>query len=195
MEPISGTPYTEPPRRSRPGRLIAAAGLLALLACSPPPISPSDVAGAARAMMRPTEGNETRGTVSFEPMRNGGLMVKASMTGLTPGPHGFHVHVYGDCSAPDASSAGGHFDFLGTPSRAAAESDPITGNLGQLEAGPDGTATVAHLVQDANLWGPASIIGRAVVVHAQGNDPDSPPDGAAGPRIACGVIGIVQPDT
>jgi Cu-Zn family superoxide dismutase len=152
------------------------------------------VAGAARAIMRPTEGGDARGTVSFEPMRNGGLMVKATMTGLTPGPHGFHVHEYGDCSAPDASSAGGHFDFLGTPTTLPADVDHITGNLGQLEAGPDGTAKIEHPVQDANLWGPASIVGRAVVVHARGNDPDSPPDGAAGPRVACGVIGIVRPD-
>jgi Cu-Zn family superoxide dismutase len=36
--------------------------------------------------------------------------------------------------------------------------------------------------------GPASLIGRAVVVHADADDYKTQPTGTAGARLACGVI-------
>jgi len=163
--------------------------LLALVACGVPQI---EVPEAARAVVRPTRGSDAGGTVEFTRVE-GGLRVVSHFTGLSPGPHAYHVHVYGDCSAPDATSAGTHFNFLGPSLDPPEGIDRITGNLGELEADEQGRAHHEAVIEHARIAGPASIAGRSVVVHARGNDPDSPPIGAAGPRLACGVIGVMPP--
>lgn len=152
-----------------------------------------DVPRAARADLQPTRGSEVHGTVRFEPASGRGLRVRAELSGLPPGEHAYHVHLYGDCSAPDASSAGTHFNFIGASKNPPEDIDRITGNLGELVADASGEAVDESRVELAHLAGPAAILGRAVVVHARGNDPDSPPIGDAGPRLACGVIGIDEP--
>src|SRR5699024_7965585 len=64
----------------------------------------------AGAVLEPTEGNETGGELRFE-LVDDSIHVTGRVTGLTAGAeHGFHVHETGDCSAPDATSAGGHFN-------------------------------------------------------------------------------------
>ena len=65
----------------------------------------------AEAKLAPTAGNKASGTVTFEQDADS-VWVKAKVEGLTPGLHGFHIHEKGDCSAPDGSSAGGHFNPL-----------------------------------------------------------------------------------
>ena len=62
--------------------------------------------------MSPTKGNSASGTVSFR-QDGDSVVVVARISGLTPGAHGFHIHEKGDCSAPDATSAGGHFNPTG----------------------------------------------------------------------------------
>ena len=78
-------------------------------------------AGGAEATLAPTKGNNVAGKVTFNE-QGGKVRVVATVSGLTPGQHGFHVHEKGDCSAPDAMSAGGHFnptgDAHGDPSKA-----------------------------------------------------------------------------
>lgn len=142
-----------------------------------------DAEHTAVAKLEPTRGSRARGSVEFESAERG-VRVRAELSGLPSGPHGFHVHEKGDCSAPDASSAGEHFNFESD------EHDPghITGNLGELEADDSGRAVLEAVIPRAELEGARSIVGRAVVVHAQGNDPRQTPDGGAGDRIACGVI-------
>jgi len=172
-----------------------ALALLGLSACGPPPPpAVEDTPTAALAVLRPTEGHEARGEVRFTlPPDGRGLAVEARVSGLEPGAHAFHVHLYGDCTAPDGTSAGTHFNFIGPSADPPEDIDRITGDLGELEAGEDGEARHEGTVQRATLVGPKSIAGRAVVVHARGNDPSQPPIGAAGPRVACGVIGVVAP--
>src|SRR5215469_6521093 len=63
----------------------------------------------AVAVLHPTAGNKVSGTVTFTEAPDG-VQVRAEISGLTPGNHGFHVHEFGDCSAPDATSAGAHFN-------------------------------------------------------------------------------------
>lgn len=64
----------------------------------------------AAAALKPTQGNTTAGSVRFE-QQGAHLMVFARVTGLKPNQeHGVHVHEKGDCSSPDAMSAGGQFD-------------------------------------------------------------------------------------
>ena len=63
----------------------------------------------AVAVLSPTKGGNVSGTVTFTKV-DGGVKIVADLTGLKPGEHGFHIHEFGDCSAPDATSAGGHFN-------------------------------------------------------------------------------------
>lgn len=143
----------------------------------------------AVAELEPTEGNEVRGTVTFTE-EGDGVRVVATLTGLEAGPHGFHVHEFGDCSAPDASSAGGHFAPLGNPHGApdAAEGQRHVGDLGNIEADDTGSASYDRVDNVITLDGERSIIGKAVVVHSQEDDFETQPTGDAGDRLACGVI-------
>lgn len=152
-----------------------------------------DVPQRAVAILHPTAGNEVSGTVTFTPAKKG-LTVSTEASGLTPGEHGYHLHIYGDCTAEDGTSAGTHFNLEGSSLNPPEDIDRITGDLGNLDAGEDGTASHEAVLENAKLTGAKSIIGRAVVVHAKPNDPNSPPIGAAGSRQACGVIGIANPE-
>jgi Cu/Zn superoxide dismutase len=51
-----------------------------------------------------------QGVVTFR-MQGGNTLVDAKVDGLPKGEHGYHVHVFGDCSALDAKSPGEHLDF------------------------------------------------------------------------------------
>ena len=66
----------------------------------------------AVAVLHPTRGSKVEGTVAFTREKSG-MRVTASLKGLSPGLHGFHIHMFGDCSAPDATSAGEHFNPTG----------------------------------------------------------------------------------
>ncbi len=143
----------------------------------------------AVAVLEPTQGNNATGQVTFK-TQGEGVLVVADFEGLPAGKHGFHVHEKGDCSAPDASSAGGHYNPENTPHGApdAPPSERHVGDLGNLEAGQDGTAHYERVDPLLSLSGPNSIIGKAVIVHAKADDFTSQPTGDAGPRLACGVI-------
>jgi superoxide dismutase, Cu-Zn family len=141
----------------------------------------------AIAILAPTQGNRASGVVRFRDS-GAGLDVYATIDGLSDGEHAYHVHVFGDCSAKDGTSAGPHFHYTGSSFDKSVGF--ITGNLGELRATRDLTATHHARHPAASLHGKFSIIGRAVVVHAKPNDPSVTPDGGAGARLACGVIGI-----
>lgn len=143
----------------------------------------------AVAELRPTAGNQTMGKATFTRTPEG-VEVVVEMQGLTPGKHGIHVHEKGDCSAPDASSAGGHFSPDGAPH--GAPDNPAgqrhVGDLGNIEAGPDGTANYRRVDRIVQLEGPNSVIGKAILVHAGADDLTSQPAGDSGARVDCGVI-------
>lgn len=139
-----------------------------------------------------TEGNEqVRGTVTFTE-RAGGVLIEARVTGLTPGEHGFHIHELGDVSSPDGKSAGGHFNPEGMPHAGPDAHKRHIGDLGNLVADASGTAVYSRFDDEVDLEGPFSIIGLAVVVHADADDLMSQPTGDAGGRVGVGVIGIAK---
>jgi superoxide dismutase, Cu-Zn family len=143
------------------------------------------------AIMTPTEGSKVTGTVSFD--RSGkGVRITANIEGLSPGPHGFHIHEFGDCSSPDAASAGGHFNPTDMPHAAPQADKRHAGDLGNIEADKNGHARLEVSDSMLTLEGPNSIIGRSVIVHAQADDYKTQPTGGAGKRVACGVIGITK---
>lgn len=145
----------------------------------------------AVAVLHPTRGNTAQGIVTFT-KEKGGVRVVADIEGLTPGKHGFHIHEYGDCSAPDGTSAGGHFNPEGKPHGAPTSQNRHVGDLGNIAADAEGKAHFEWTDPLIAFTGTRSIIGRAIIVHVDEDDLKSQPTGNAGPRIACGVIGIAK---
>ena len=143
----------------------------------------------AAAVLVPKSGTSTGGRVSFD-QQQGGVMVVVSVTGLPPGTqHGFHVHEKGDCSSPDAMSAGGHFNPGAKPHGQMSMPDHHAGDMNNLTADSAGNARAQFLMSDVTVGaGPNSVVGRAVVVHKDPDDYRTQPTGNSGGRIACGVI-------
>jgi Cu-Zn family superoxide dismutase len=109
------------------------------------------------------------------------------------GLHGLHVHEIGDCSSEDFKSAGGHFNPMEVPHGGPEDAERHAGDLGNIECDQDG---VCHLeIETSGLTvedGPESVVGRAVILHEKTDDLVSQPTGAAGARLACGVIERIE---
>ena len=143
----------------------------------------------ATAVLAPTKGNSVSGTVNFT-QKGEVVLVEAKITGLAAnGTHGFHIHEKGNCSAADASSAGGHFNPSGAKHGGQVGAVRHGGDLGNLRADANGYAQASIEVMGITLGAEAnSIIGRAVIVHGGPDDLKSQPAGNSGPRVACGLI-------
>lgn len=137
--------------------------------------------------LSPTKGNNAHGTVTFI-AAEGGMHIIANVEGLTPGKHGFHIHENGDCSAPDGSSAGAHFNPTKHKHGAPDSQDRHVGDLGNLEANENGVAHYDRVDGVLKFTGETSILNRSVVVHADADDYKTQPTGNSGGRVACGVI-------
>ena len=141
----------------------------------------------ATATLKPTSGNTATGTVTFT-QKGDRIAVVADVTGLSPGPHGFHIHEKGDCSAPDAMSAGGHFNPTGKPHGDPGGADHHAGDMPQLVADANGNAKLSAELSPMTIGGANDIVGKAVVVHKDADDFKTQPTGNSGARVACGVI-------
>jgi superoxide dismutase, Cu-Zn family len=150
-----------------------------------------DVAKAV-AVLNPTQNNKVSGTVTFSKTETG-VKVVADIKGLTPGNHGFHIHQFGDCSSPNADSAGGHYNPTGKMHGAPENPERHAGDLGNLMADGNGRAYLERTDTTISLSGPNSVIGRSVIVHESSDDMTTQPTGNAGGRVACGLIGIAGP--
>ncbi|MTI87309.1 MAG: superoxide dismutase family protein [Balneolaceae bacterium] len=131
---------------------------------------------------------DIRGTVTFEKAEDG-VLVKGEFYGLEAGKHGFHIHQYGDCTAEDGSSAGGHYSPRNNDHGSPTQDNRHMGDMGNLVAVAGEIATIDYTDPHINI---DNIIGRGIILHAGEDDLESQPSGAAGSRIACGVIGIAQ---
>ena len=162
---------------------LAAAFLLA--ACQTTPPEPLR----ATAQLKPTKGNKTFGEADFEQVGDK-VRVVVFVQGLKPGQeHGLHIHEVGDCSSGDGMSAKGHFNPLGKPHGHPGSAERHAGDLPALRANKEGRANVKIDLDIITLTpGPANIIGRGLIVHADPDDYKTQPTGNAGARIACGVI-------
>ena len=150
----------------------------------------------ARVVLAEVQGSGVSGELVFDPDGNA-LRLHGEVRGLAPGSvHGFHLHETGDCSAPDATSAGGHFnpDQMQHGDRRT-DGPHHAGDMPNLTAGEDGVGQVDVRLDGLQIDGDAShdVVGRAVIVHAQADDYATQPTGNAGARIACGVVELVQP--
>jgi superoxide dismutase, Cu-Zn family len=140
----------------------------------------------ATAQLEAKSGSKVTGAVTFSKVGEE-VQVVADIQNLTPGKHGFHIHEKGDCSAPDAASAGAHFNPTHQHHGGPATADHHSGDLGNIEADASGKA---HLDWKGklSLTGSDSIIGKSIVVHEKEDDLKTDPSGNSGARIACGAI-------
>ncbi len=161
------------------------------LGCATTPPEPKYIA-TATAVMEPRSGSEVKGTVTFHEREDGMVRVNVDLTGVPDGVHGFHVHDKGDCSAPDASSAGGHFNPLGAQHAGPGDPQHHAGDLGNV-FGKGGVVKEEYWTKSITLGeGVTNIVGHAVIVHANRDDLTSQPAGNAGGRIACGVVTLAS---
>lgn len=143
----------------------------------------------AVAQINPTSAGNAQGTVTFSMGRDDREMpVAVELRGLAPGPHGLHVHEFGDCSAGDASSAGGHFSPEGSAHGSPDADEQHAGDMGNIEAGDDGRVSSELSFPGLAFSGRASILQKSVVIHRNADDMESQPAGDAGGRVGCGVI-------
>src|SRR5712675_3191620 len=149
-------------------RIICGGALMAAVSL----LSSAAVAGEvtkAVAVLHPTAGNNVTGTVTFTKSGDE-VKVVADISGLKPGKHGFHIHEFGDCTAPDAMSAGGHFNPTNHHHGAPDATDRHAGDLGNIEADAAGKAHLEMSDKVMKLNGSDSIIGHAVIVHEKADD-------------------------
>ena len=182
--------------------LLTAPVILALSACSTVPATSSG----ARAPLASTVSTARSATVNLAsasaslvsgrliatPM-GGGVHLRGEIGGLAPNStHAIHIHELGDCSAADASSAGGHFNPGATPHGRVGTGAHHGGDMENIVANSQGVARVDVHASGVTLGGGAAndVAGRAVVVHAAADDYNSQPAGNAGARVACGVLAV-----
>jgi Cu-Zn family superoxide dismutase len=195
-------------RRSHYGVAVAALIVGAAL----PQVAAAQAASPAKAQatIKDAQGKEVGRAMLTQEIH--GVLLRAELSGLPPGPHGFHLHALAKCEPPAFTSAGGHFNPTGRKHGYNAEAGPHGGDLPNVIAGPDGKATVEIWVADISL-GAGQVAatagaatsgagatsppaehnifdqgGASLIIHAKADDYASDPAGNAGDRIACGVI-------
>lgn len=182
---------------------VGAAGMATCTAAAAP------TEARAIAILGPVPNSATdsgvRGTVTFAQSKShpgAPVRIVLKVTGLKPGPHGIHVHAYGDLSK-GCASAGGHFNPGGAPHGGPHDppSERHVGDLGNIVADESGTAEAVLEDYLISLAGPRSVIGRSLILHAdeddlgRGGHADSKTVGHAGARLACAVIGLAEDAT
>jgi len=135
---------------------------------------------------------DIRGVVIFSDVP-GGTEVYVEVVGLPQfkpvppdgqpvGPHGFHIHEYGDCRVGDPEDpfmdAGQHWNPDQQPHGNHAGDFPVLFSN-------NGYTRMSFFTNKFKVW---DVVGRSVIIHENPDDYRSQPSGNAGRRLACGVI-------
>ena len=154
------------------------------------PIAP---AKQANAMIGSSNDSGVTGMAVFT--QNGDqITFTVEIQGASPGLHAVHIHEYGDCRAPDGTSAGGHWNPTDVAHGKWGEGEFHLGDIGNITVGEDG---MGRITLTTDLWeigtgSDVDVVGRGIIVHAGADDFTSQPSGAAGARIGCGVIVLAE---
>eukprot|EP00992_Anisonema_acinus_P004126 TRINITY_DN14782_c0_g1_i1.p1 TRINITY_DN14782_c0_g1~~TRINITY_DN14782_c0_g1_i1.p1 ORF type:complete len:192 (-),score=32.62 TRINITY_DN14782_c0_g1_i1:72-647(-) len=138
-------------------------------------------------------GSGCTGTVRFEQMNAHLCTVVYEFEGLTPGPHGMHIHETADFSR-GCESAGPHYNPHGCSHGGPDSAERHVGDLGNVVADADGVAKGQLAEHHVKLFGEYSVMGRSIIVHAdrddlgEGGHKTSKTTGNSGARVACGEI-------
>ena len=147
----------------------------------------------ASAIITPSSGSEVSGKAIFT-QTGQNVMVRIDVKNLSPGEHGVHIHENGDCSAPNGTSAGGHWNPTNVEHGKWGVGEFHLGDIGNIVVGADGTGSI-ELETDRWEIGTGTdidVVGKSIIVHADPDDFVSQPSGNAGARIGCGVIELVE---
>jgi Cu-Zn family superoxide dismutase len=148
--------------------------------------------GSATATLQGSpEDTDFKGTITLTP-EGDGVRVVAHLEGVDQnGQHGFHVHETGDCSHGEGdkhfTSAGGHFNPTNTEHACPPTEPRHAGDLGNIEV-TNGTGHLETSTNLLSLTGTSSVVGKAIILHANADDCKTQPTGNAGDRLACGVV-------
>lgn len=141
------------------------------------------------ATLRPVDGSGVSGDVTVYEV-DGGVLIEGSFRGLSRRGHGFHIHEKGDCSGPGAEAAGGHWNPGGEAHGRWDGEEHHLGDLPILVGDATGQDTSSVFIEGPTFRkGRTGVAGRSLIVHANRDEPETQPDGGAGPAVACGVIG------
>ena len=156
------------------------------------PAAPPEMAKPiATAQLQPTKDSTVAGTINFS-LVDGQLRASGDITGLKPdSEHGFHIHEKGDCSAPDGTSAGGHFNPGSSEHGSISAAMHHGGDMPNIKADAQGNAHIDGPVAsnvNVGVGDGFDIVGRGLIVHADPDDYKTQPTGNAGARLACAVI-------
>src|SRR5262249_39540866 len=129
----------------------------------------------AIAVLGSASGSTVHGVVHFTESKDG-VLVDVAIEGLNPNQqHAIHIHEFGDCSAPDAASAGSHYNPEGHPHALPPTDERHAGDLGNLQADAEGKAHYTLTVKNFTIAGAKNpILGHAVIVHAKPDDGGQP---------------------
>jgi len=160
-----------------------------------PLMCPKYGSGGQNAMARISGGPlapEIRGVVYFMDVP-GGTEGYVNVEGLPPyrpasdgkqpvGPHGFHIHEFGNCQEGSQEEpfkqAGEHWNPTNQPHGNHAGDFPVLFSN-------NGRAVMSFFT---NKFKPMDVVGKAVIIHENPDDYRTQPSGNAGKRLACGVI-------
>ena len=122
------------------------------------------------------------------------ITLTIEIQGASPGLHAVHIHANGDCSAPDGTSAGGHWNPTDVAHGKWGEGEFHLGDIGNITVRDDG---IGSITLTTDLWeigtgSDVDVVGKGIIVHADADDFVSQPSGAAGARIGCGVIVLAE---
>ncbi|MFP4076883.1 MAG: superoxide dismutase family protein [Halochromatium sp.] len=139
------------------------------------------------SIIQDRDGN-TVGAVLLSETPNG-VLLHAQLGGLPSGVHAFHIHETGACEPP-FDSAGGHLTAKDANAHGYLRKDgPHLGDMPNIHIPENGELELEVMTEvtdiDAQLFDDD---GAALVIHEGADDYQSQPAGAAGQRIACGVI-------
>lgn len=181
--PLGPQPSVPDPEPTAPGPSTVAPAAAAPTAAEPAPVANEQVT----ARFAAKSGSDLTGNVSLR-ATDAGVEVVIAVQNVSPGKHGAHFHEVGDCTAADATSAGGHLN----PDRVAHGLPPALrhlGDLGNIAVGDERSGRLEIMVPDANLVAgdERSLRGRAIIIHAREDD-GGQPTGNAGARIGCAVV-------
>jgi superoxide dismutase, Cu-Zn family len=168
----------------------AAPGTTPAPEATPAPADTSTPASGASVQLASTQGHSASGTLNLI-AEGETVRITGTLQGLSPnGEFGFHIHEKGDCSAPDASSAGGHFNPANAPHGNPQGEAHHAGDMLNARSDATGIAQVDAVATGVSLTGglPNDVHGKAIVVHEKADDYATQPSGNSGARIACGVI-------
>jgi superoxide dismutase, Cu-Zn family len=151
-----------------------------------------EITAEANVQLSATQGNTANGGLKISAAGNG-IRLSGMVQGLKPDSEfGFHFHEKGDCSAPDATSAGAHFNPTNQQHGNPHSPPHHAGDMLNVKSDTQGVAEVSIDNPDVSLQTgqPNDILDKALVMHAKPDDYKTQPSGDSGDRIACGVVAV-----